>query len=117
MDSPPPSTALRSGLRPGRVRASMWPAFRHCSMHQRRPWAVMLPSVMPLACSICEMAPTVPDEPSASRQFALENSCKASSRSEEHTSELQSLTNLVCRLLLEKTKTVLTLLPPSRHYT
>src|SRR5258706_9433296 len=27
-----------------------------------------------------------------------------SSRSEEHTSELQSLTNLVCRLLLEKKK-------------
>src|SRR5258706_1858501 len=26
-------------------------------------------------------------------------------RSEEHTSELQSLTNLVCRLLLEKQKT------------
>src|SRR5438093_7693786 len=29
----------------------------------------------------------------------------ASMRSEEHTSELQSLTNLVCRLLLEKKKT------------
>src|SRR5437016_8107379 len=28
-----------------------------------------------------------------------------SARSEEHTSELQSLTNLVCRLLLEKKKT------------
>src|SRR5258706_1825936 len=28
----------------------------------------------------------------------------ASYRSEEHTSELQSLTNLVCRLLLEKKK-------------
>src|SRR5438046_3525015 len=28
----------------------------------------------------------------------------ASMRSEEHTSELQSLTNLVCRLLLEKKK-------------
>src|SRR5437016_10455854 len=28
-------------------------------------------------------------------------------RSEEHTSELQSLTNLVCRLLLEKKKQVL----------
>src|SRR5438093_10638027 len=27
-----------------------------------------------------------------------------STRSEEHTSELQSLTNLVCRLLLEKKK-------------
>src|SRR5258706_6048894 len=29
-------------------------------------------------------------------------------RSEEHTSELQSLTNLVCRLLLEKKKTMCT---------
>src|SRR5438093_12273110 len=33
------------------------------------------------------------------------SSCHSScSRSEEHTSELQSLTNLVCRLLLEKKK-------------
>src|SRR5438046_6121414 len=30
------------------------------------------------------------------------NTCSLSLRSEEHTSELQSLTNLVCRLLLEK---------------
>src|SRR5262249_61439773 len=30
---------------------------------------------------------------------------RATPRSEEHTSELQSLTNLVCRLLLEKKKT------------
>src|SRR5438046_6632321 len=30
--------------------------------------------------------------------------CKRIRRSEEHTSELQSLTNLVCRLLLEKKK-------------
>src|SRR5262249_61391341 len=30
---------------------------------------------------------------------------KLSYRSEEHTSELQSLTNLVCRLLLQKQKT------------
>src|SRR5258706_7234848 len=29
---------------------------------------------------------------------------RTSQRSEEHTSELQSLTNLVCRLLLEKKK-------------
>src|SRR2546430_12002894 len=28
--------------------------------------------------------------------------CRASARSEEHTSELQSQSNLVCRLLLEK---------------
>src|SRR5438046_4799157 len=31
-------------------------------------------------------------------------STRQSTRSEEHTSELQSLTNLVCRLLLEKKK-------------
>ena len=29
---------------------------------------------------------------------------RVTARSEEHTSELQSLTNLVCRLLLEKKK-------------
>src|SRR5437016_8814929 len=33
-----------------------------------------------------------------------------SERSEEHTSELQSLTNLVCRLLLEKKKIAMRLL-------
>src|SRR5437016_9930118 len=32
------------------------------------------------------------------------NPCSRGRRSEEHTSELQSLTNLVCRLLLEKKK-------------
>src|SRR5262249_60236988 len=36
---------------------------------------------------------------------------RASERSEEHTSELQSLTNLVCRLLLEKKKTLIQPLP------
>src|SRR5437016_11699047 len=36
------------------------------------------------------------------RAFASQGRCPG--RSEEHTSELQSLTNLVCRLLLEKKK-------------
>src|SRR5258706_7619752 len=31
---------------------------------------------------------------------------KVQMRSEEHTSELQSLTNIVCRLLLEKNKSI-----------
>src|SRR5438093_4943075 len=35
---------------------------------------------------------------------ALRRGVVPESRSEEHTSELQSLTNLVCRLLLEKKK-------------
>src|SRR2546430_13823156 len=36
-------------------------------------------------------------------------------RSEEHTSELQSQSNLVCRLLLEKKKIDTTEVPPSAH--
>src|SRR5262249_60516142 len=38
-------------------------------------------------------------------------------RSEEHTSELQSLTNLVCRLLLEKKKNKDCIIVPTRRAT
>src|SRR3954465_7060294 len=41
------------------------------------------------------------------------SACKTSARSEEHTSELQSHDNLVCRLLLEKKE----LFPPARKST
>src|SRR5438093_7696588 len=37
-------------------------------------------------------------------EFNMQSSTTDLLRSEEHTSELQSLTNLVCRLLLEKKK-------------
>src|SRR5437016_10272506 len=40
----------------------------------------------------------------APRRLSDEPLTRARVRSEEHTSELQSLTNLVCRLLLEKKK-------------
>src|SRR5256885_12014644 len=40
---------------------------------------------------------------------------KPTYRSEEHTSELQSPCNLVCRLLLEKKKQIIRLIP--LHYT
>src|SRR5258707_8555718 len=39
----------------------------------------------------------------------------ASLRSEEHTSELQSRQYLVCRLLLEKKKTMPYIMPPSNN--
>src|SRR2546430_5903421 len=38
------------------------------------------------------------------RRYCLIETASISTRSEEHTSELQSQSNLVCRLLLEKTK-------------
>src|SRR3712207_7802293 len=41
--------------------------------------------------------------------------CNSRSRSEEHTSELQSRQYLVCRLLLEKKKTHSTQLPVHKH--
>src|SRR5262249_59333567 len=40
--------------------------------------------------------------PAAKRWFQQRSGMSGLLRSEEHTSELQSLTNLVCRLLLEK---------------
>src|SRR5258706_10676838 len=46
--------------------------------------------------------PRAPEE--AVRMTGWLGSWPRTSRSEEHTSELQSLTNLVCRLLLEKKK-------------
>src|SRR5438093_10956367 len=39
-------------------------------------------------------------------RYARRFSALDAARSEEHTSELQSLTNLVCRLLLEKKKKI-----------
>src|SRR2546427_5690759 len=44
------------------------------------------------------------DEKRPSANFLMLNPSTADERSEEHTSELQSQSNLVCRLLLEKKK-------------
>src|SRR3712207_7492696 len=71
------------------------------------PWAVVLWT---------EITPRTSSTPSGSpRAWAMANwsstsfAVSQSSRSEEHTSELQSRQYLVCRLLLEKKK----LLPPA----
>src|SRR2546430_11737783 len=44
--------------------------------------------------------------------FSMIGSCLFAMRSEEHTSELQSQSNLVCRLLLEKKKKTCYTHPP-----
>src|SRR2546427_2447719 len=46
----------------------------------------------------------VVDDEVAARALALCRHLRSDHRSEEHTSELQSQSNLVCRLLLEKKK-------------
>src|SRR2546427_4117067 len=51
----------------------------------------------------CRQAETAPARPQCSRT-PFPHDSPAPARSEEHTSELQSQSNLVCRLLLEKKK-------------
>src|SRR5437868_10708645 len=46
------------------------------------------------------------EEASRSGRTCANCSCRTKTRSEEHTSELQSRFDLVCRLLLEKKKTI-----------
>src|SRR2546426_6251518 len=50
---------------------------------------------------LLELDPIAPDQREVGRQGRFQNHAV---RSEEHTSELQSPCNLVCRLLLEKKK-------------
>src|SRR5207302_6174344 len=51
-------------------------------------------------------APLRSEEPSRRRRDAFPGRGRWKERSEEHTSELQSRENLVCRLLLEKKKEI-----------
>src|SRR5262249_58560035 len=61
----------------------------------------------PFALGVCGAEPgwgwPCDDSIACNRSISV---CRSCDRSEEHTSELQSLTNLVCRLLLEKKKTI-----------
>src|SRR5262245_63685117 len=54
-----------------------------------------------MSCGFCHVGPNPVNPPTDPNNPAWAD---LSSRSEEHTSELQSLRHLVCRLLLEKKK-------------
>src|SRR5262249_58992262 len=68
------------------------------------------PGRHPARCRHVQEDPVLPDEPEGWDELARRvlpgpaRPIPQVRRSEEHTSELQSLTNLVCRLLLEKKK-------------
>src|SRR5205807_8394250 len=55
-------------------------------------------------CLFAHRLDVTPGQPCQARQRAQAGIGRAGKRSEEHTSELQSPCNLVCRLLLEKKK-------------
>src|SRR5438270_2291382 len=63
-------------------------------------YTLSLHDALPISCSARQL---VACTPGCSRKV---NMCWRSRRSEEHTSELQSQSNLVCRLLLEKKKKI-----------
>src|SRR2546425_3723062 len=78
------------------------------------PYTTLFRSVFNQAgrCASCHLPPTYTDAP------LLHTPAETGSRSEEHTSELQSLAYLVCRLLLEKKKLrehVLPVVPRAPH--
>src|SRR5262249_61264482 len=107
--SPPPSLILFSVLMiPPPPRSTLFPyttLFR--SLHPER-YAVITLIVLVL-CGLVVL--NLRRSRVGRRLIAVRTNERAAAalgvnRSEEHTSELQSLTNLVCRLLLEKTKTI-----------
>src|SRR2546430_8195232 len=74
------------------------------------PYTTLLPisSIHPPAAAPCRARSSQPPTlEQADRRVAVRLSAIESGRSEEHTSELQSQSNLVCRLLLEKKKNLL----------
>src|SRR5438093_6043295 len=79
--------AIRSSLRPPRPPPSA--LFPYTTLFRSRS---PTPNNLPCTPPLTRIVPSL---------------INASLRSEEHTSELQSLTNLVCRLLLEKKKVAL----------
>src|SRR5690606_39591979 len=91
---------------PTRRSSDLWsliPSCRCCC--SVRPGSVR--SCLPAGCIAIHGAATSPWCWSTARHCPNRwprASCSATSRSEEHTSELQSRENLVCRLLLEKKK-------------
>src|SRR2546430_7160606 len=75
-------------------------------MIRRPPRSTLFPYTTLFRSSVTEMVFDCPDSGSILRNDSVAGSRTALVvvRSEEHTSELQSQSNLVCRLLLEKKK-------------
>src|SRR5260370_17064511 len=74
-------------------------------MIRRPPRSTLFPYTTLFRSAMAEVTGVAPDlVRGAARLYALGAEDHPAGRSEEHTSELQSHLNLVCRLLLEKKK-------------
>src|SRR5207247_10537331 len=92
----PPSTAIHTfpytTLFRSAARTGAWPDARAARRY---------PARTPTDCPSTTTSPTAPAFPDPSRSANATGLEKLGQRSEEHTSELQSRVDLVCRLLLE----------------
>src|SRR2546430_12794518 len=73
-------------------------------MIRRPPRSTLFPYTTLFRSQLKRLAPGAPDRPVYGTWLLIEGESAGLHRSEEHTSELQSQSNLVCRLLLEKKK-------------
>src|SRR5688572_32481106 len=73
-------------------------------MIRRPPRSTLFPYTTLFRSAIKERPPASPPDPAMFAAQAAQLDAHSTARSEEHTSELQSQSNLVCRLLLEKKK-------------
>src|SRR5690606_41974117 len=71
-----------------------------CASRRRAP--CFGPCPHPLVSGVSAARCLFPTSPNSRATRGRARSCPSAGRSEEHTSELQSRENLVCRLLLEK---------------
>src|SRR2546430_5611293 len=98
---PPPSAWPRdstSGITWGTLPLAFWSAARSASH------LVKNPATSKLKAAVGANAWASPVQPRRSSRCGQSVGTSRKLRSEEHTSELQSQSNLVCRLLLEKKK-------------
>src|SRR2546430_6760016 len=82
-------------------------------MIRRPPRSTLFPYTTLFRSSIADGTGSLPSV--ASRMLVFPAVGRKDERSEEHTSELQSQSNLVCRLLLEKKKNNQATSPSSQH--
>src|SRR5258706_8304695 len=67
-------------------------------------YTLSLHDALPISCGASDRCRLLRRETPPRNRHGARGGVSRRRRSEEHTSELQSLTNLVCRLLLEKKK-------------
>src|SRR5260370_3627085 len=78
--------------------------FPYTTLFRSASWKVISPAIEATTCCSTPRRRSISPAWTFCTTSPLDNSLSSSGRSEEHTSELQSHLNLVCRLLLEKKK-------------